>query len=138
MKKTSIVLLFAGLLISYAYLVSCNKNKTNKPVYLTDCGDSLVGSYVGADYCSSSGNSTYPCSITASTPTNIIFSYMGGAPNVTATVDCNNNTIAIPTQNFVGNYSISGTGTFTTNRIIINWNGLSLGQPISCSTTFTR
>lgn len=119
-------------------LVNCNKTKTNKPVYTTDCADSLVGSYVGSDYCSSSGQPAYPCSIVATTPTSITFSYLGGAANVTAIVDCEKNTITIPTQNFVGNYAISGSGTYTANRIIINWTGVTLGSSVNCSSTFTR
>ena len=132
------LLLVSGLLLSCAFLITCTKTKSNAPIYAVNCADSLIGIYTGSDYCSSSNQPAYPCSITAATPTNITFSILGGALNVNGTVDCGKNTITIPVQTFSGNYSISGNGTYTANRIIINWSGLSLGSPVNCSTTFTR
>jgi hypothetical protein len=137
-NRKKILLLISGLLLSGAFLITCSKTKSNAPVYATNCADSLIGVYVGSDYCSSSSQPSYSCSITAATPTNITFSNLSGALNVNGIIDCSKNTISIPSQTFPGNFSISGTGTYTANRIIINWSGLSLGSPVNCSTTFTR
>jgi hypothetical protein len=126
------LLLFAGLL-----LTNCNKKESGTVVYTGDCAHRIAGIYSGSDYCSSFGQPTYQSTISASDATNITFSNLGGA-TVTAVVDSIANTISIPTQTFPGNFSIAGTGTFTNNRIIINWSGLAYGAPITCSTTFTR
>jgi len=127
-------LLFSAVVLS----VSCGKSdNNNKPVYPTDCAHSLAGVYTGSDICSGSNPTAYTCTVTASTPTNVTFSNLYGYP-VNAVLDCNTNKITIPTQSFNGNVSIGGSGTYTSNRIIINWNGTSLGSAISCSTTYTR
>jgi hypothetical protein len=133
LKKKSLLLL-AVIVLS----VSCGKSdNNNKPVYPTNCEQSLAGIYTGSDICAGSNPTAYTCTITANTPGNITFSNLYGYP-VTAVLDCKNSKITIPTQSFSGNVSIGGSGTYTANRIIINWNGTSLGYPISCSTTYTR
>jgi len=137
-NRKKLLLLLSGLLLSSAFLTDCSKTKSNAPIYVVNCADSLIGVYAGSDYCSSSNQPSYSCSITAATPTNITFSNLNGAVNINGVVDCGKNTISIPSQTFPGNFSISGTGTYTANRIIINWSGLSLGSPVNCSTTFTR
>lgn len=117
-------------------LSGCGEKTNDNPIYPIDCGNYLVGSYSGSDYCASTGQNHYTCNILATTPTNITLSNLGGI-QVTAVVDCSKNTIEIPTQT-VSNFSISGSGTYTANRIVINWTGISAGGPINCSTTFTR
>ena len=112
------------------------ENKNNDPIYPTDCGNYLVGTYSGSYYCASTGQSYYSCNITVNTPTNITISNLGGI-QVTAIVDCSKNTLTIPTQT-VSNFSVSGSGTYTANRLVINWSGITAGVPINCSTTFTR
>jgi hypothetical protein len=126
------------LVLAVALSVSCSKSdKNNTPVYPTNCAQSLAGLYTGSDICSGSNPTAYTTTVTANTPTNVTFSNLNGYP-VTAVLDCSTNKITIPTQTFAGNISIGGTGTYTANRIIINWNGTSLGYPITCSTTYTR
>lgn len=126
-----------GLAIAMAMFFGACKEKTNNdPVYPTDCGNYLVGSYAGSDYCASTGQANYSCNILATTPTNITLSNLGGI-QVNAVVDCDKNTLTIPMQT-VSNFSISGSGTYTANRIVINWSGITSGVPINCSTTFTR
>ena len=136
MKTLKKITLFVFLAVALS--VSCSKSDNNNtPVYPTDCALSLAGIYTGSDFCSGSSPNAYTCTVTANTPTNITFSNLYGYP-VTATLDCSTNKITIPTQSFTGNISIGGSGTYTGNRIIINWNGTSLGIPLSCSTTYTR
>jgi len=139
MKKIVLLLLFAGISLSSMFLVNCKKKDTSTStiVYPIDCAHMLVGAYVGSDYCSVS-NPSYPTTITAADSTNITFSNLGGNGSVTAVVNCSKNSITIPTQTFPGGFSISGNGTYTTNRIIINWSGLSYGVPTNCSSTLTR
>lgn len=122
--------------ISSILFNGCKEETNDNPIYPVDCGNYLVGSYSGSDYCSSTGQTHYSCNILANTPTNITLSNLGGI-QVAAVVDCSKNTLSIPTQT-VGNFSISGTGTYTANRIVINWTGITSGVPINCSTTFTR
>lgn len=137
MKKNRSILLFSSLLLSCITLITCKKNETVTPVYPVDCAHRLAGVFVGSDHCNSSGQTTYSCTIMAIDSMNVTFSNMGGA-TVTAILDCGKNTIYIPTQTSAGNFSVSGNGTYTVNRIIINWSGLSLGIPINCTSTFTR
>ena len=140
MKKNIFFFFYLSLLLLVAFLITCTKNKdnnSNSPVYPSDCAHQLAGEYTGNDYCSSSGQTAYPCTILAIDSADITFSNLGGAA-VNAKLDCNKNTITIPTQTFPGNFSISGNGTYTANRIIITWSGLSLGTPVNCSTTYTR
>jgi hypothetical protein len=136
-RKRNILITACCFLLSVVLLINCTKKQDNTPVYPTDCGNNLVGTYSGSDYCSSAGQTPYQCSITANTPVNITISNMGGFA-VNAILTCNDNTVSVPTQTFAGNFSISGTGTFTANRIIINWSGISFGVPINCTSTYTR
>lgn len=126
----------ACVTVMAASFSSCHEDTQTGPIYPTDCGNYLVGTYAGSDYCASTGQTNYTCNIMANTPTNIRLSNLGGI-QVNAVVDCANNTITIPTQT-VGSYSISGNGTYTANRIVINWSGITAGVPINCSTTYTR
>lgn len=126
-----------AMIVSCVFLMMCSKStNSGSPVYPTDCAASLAGAYTGVDYCSGSGQLGYPCTVTATTPNNITISNLYGT-TVTATVDYYHNTVTIPTQSS-GYYSISGTGTYTANRIVINWTELSAGLPLNCSTTYTR
>ncbi|GAA4463467.1 hypothetical protein GCM10023093_12010 [Nemorincola caseinilytica] len=126
-----------GLLLSSGmFLGACKERTSSDPVYPDNCGNFLVGTYAGSDYCASTGQTHYSCNILATTPTNITLSNLGGI-QVNAIVDCEKNTLTIPTQT-VGNFSVSGSGTYTANRIVINWSGITAGMPINCSTTFTR
>jgi len=137
MAKRNTIFIFLLGLTAILFLITCSKTN-NTPIYTTNCADSLIGDYSGSDYCASSGQFSYTCNLSAATTTNITFSNLGSGTNVTAIVNCSNNTITIPSQTFSNNSSISGSGTYTANRIIINWSGLSLGSPVNCSTTLTR
>jgi len=130
-KKSVRLILALGIVLS-----GCKDKSNNDPVYPTDCGNYLVGTYSGSDYCASTGQNYYTCNIQAATTTNITLSSLGGVP-VTGIVNCNDNTIEIPTQT-VGTSSISGSGKYTANRIVINWSAITQGVPVNCSTTFTR
>lgn len=135
-SKTKILLSCLGLLAISTTLVFCNSKK-NTPVYPIDCGHRVAGVYMGNDYCASTGQSSYSTTIIARDSFNITFNYLSGYI-VAAILDCNNNTVTIPSQTFPGNFSISGTGTFNANRIILNWSGLSFGVPFNCNSTLTR
>ncbi len=137
LKAITTALSFCLLPVLSLLLTNCSKKDTGAVVYTGDCAHRIAGMYSGSDYCSSFGQPTYQSTITASDATNITFSNLGGA-TVTAVVDSVASTISIPTQTFPGYFSIAGTGTFTNNRIIINWSGLAYGAPVTCSTTFTR
>lgn len=139
MRKNTLILVSIGLVLFSTLLIICCKTSNSAPpvpVYATRCDSFLEGSYSGSDICSS-GQVSYTCNIISNTPGNITFSNLYGAM-VTATVDCANNKITIPTQTFSGNFSISGTGTYTANRITINWTGNSFGAPLNCTTYYTR
>ena len=137
MTNKYFLLPFLGLMLFSITLVYCTKKGSNTPVFPIDCAHQVAGVYNGSDYCTSAGQSTYSSTIIARDSINITFNYLSGVM-VTALLDCNGNTITIPTQSFPGNFSISGTGTYTRNRIIVNWSGLSYGVPVNCSSTLTR
>ncbi len=137
MKRGLLLSLLIMLPVTTMFFVRCDKKSTTTAVYPNDCAHLLAGAYLGSDYCNTSGQPTYPCTVTAIDSTNVTFSNLGGV-TVTAVLNCSNNTINIPTQSFAGNFSISGNGTYTANRIIIYWSGLSLGIPFNCNTTFTK
>ncbi len=136
-KTIASVLSISSLLAFSLLLTNCNKKDSTSQVFSGDCAHRIAGIYSCSDYCSSFGQPTYQSTITATDAVNITFSNLGGSM-VTAVVDSVAGTISIPTQTFPGNFSISGTATFTTNRIIVNWSGLAYGAPITCSTTLTR
>ena len=134
--QKKLLVLSCGLALLAIVAVCCTRKKDNKPVYPTACGFSLAGSYTGNDVCPSSGPTSYPCIITAVDSTRINFSNLYGTI-VQADVNCATNSLTlIPIT--MGGFSISGTGTYTANTIIINWNGGFAGTPMSCTTTFTR
>ena len=141
MQKANVVkrvlLLVLSLSLAVVFLITCSKSTSNTPVYPTNCATLLAGAYSGSDICASSGPSSYAATIISNTPGNITFSNIYGS-QVTATIDCANNTINIPTQTFPGNFSISGSGTYTANRVIINWTGSYPGSQLNCSTIYTR
>jgi hypothetical protein len=138
-KKRILFLLCCGLVFISVLFITCSKSSSSTPVYPTGCLDSLAGNYTGSDVCSSGGITTYPCIISASnSANNITIGTMAGLTAISATLDCSKNAITIPNQNLQGNYQIYGSGTYTSKKIVINWNGLSSGIPFSCTTTYTR
>ncbi len=126
-----------SLLLTSMLFNNCTKEEPGTPIYPENCANYLVGTYSGTDYCSASGQTPYSCSIIASTPVNITISHLGGV-TVNAILDCEKNTLTIPAQTFAGNFTITGSGTYTANRIVINWSGVSSGIPMNCNTTYTR
>jgi hypothetical protein len=134
--KKKIFLSCVGLLVLSTTLIFC-KSKKNTPVFPVDCGHLVAGVYMSSDYCASTGQSTYNTTIIARDSFNITFNNLSGVI-VAAILDCGNNSVTIPTQTFPGNFSISGTGTYNANRIILNWSGLSYGVPFNCNSTLTR
>ncbi len=128
---------FSGILLLSTTLIFCNKKENNSPVFPIDCAHNVAGVYTGNDYCASTGPATYSTTVIARDSINITFNNLSGV-QVAAILNCNDNTITIPTQTFPGNFSISGSGTYTTNRIILTWNGLSYGIPFNCNSTLTR
>jgi hypothetical protein len=117
-------------------LIFC-KSKQTTPIFPVDCGHRVAGVYMSSDYCASTGQTAYSTTIIARDTFNITFNNLSGVI-VAAILNCNDNTITIPTQTFPGNFSISGTGTYNANRIILNWSGLSYGVPFNCNSTLTR
>jgi len=108
----------------------------------TDCSLALLGRYNATSSC---GNAYGATIVEGGNPSTVIinnFAGLGGDCNVAATLNCNNNTLTIPTQVAVirsyKNVSVQGTGTFTASSLTVNYIYYSDSNVHNCSTVLNK
>lgn len=116
-------------------------NVTLKVAVKTDCSDEVVGTYTATSLCTSSGNQTGSVFISMTgTKNKVQLNNLWPVFNtVNATVDCSNSSITVPTQilQFSGQ-EISGTGTYNTDSVIINYTITNVGGGSETCTTVLK
>ncbi len=115
----------------------------NLTVRAADCASSLLGDLSGANECSNR-DYTYTATAVATGITDklqiINFGGYGSNTNTTVYLNCNENTLTIPSQN-IGNATIlEGSGTFTGNSMTITYTASNTpgGFPETCNVTLTK
>ncbi len=112
----------------------------NMTVMPTDCSVNLVDTAIAHDTCNI-GNYIYTVAITEgdSLYQVSITNLAGSASSVFADVNCPAATLTIPQQYISSNLSFAGTGTFTANKIVINYSTYNTSGPtVTCMMTINR
>jgi hypothetical protein len=120
---------------------SYDMNLIIKPI--SECGNRTVGQYLADDFCDNFGAMTYNTFVSPSGTNNRIFinnlgnTFSGGA---FANLNCDEGTLVIPQQTFLGSGTISGTGTFSSTQMDINYSFDFGGgsTPVTCHVVMTK
>lgn len=120
---------------------SYDMNLIIKPI--SECGSKTQGSYLADDLCDNFGAMTYNTFITLTGTNNKIFinnlgnTFSGGA---FANLNCDEGTLEIPKQTFLGSGTISGTGTFSSTQMEISYSFDFGGgsTPTNCHVVMTK
>ncbi len=112
-----------------------------KPI--SSCGNRTLGQYTADDLCDVFGPMTYNTFVSPTGINNRIFinnlgnTFSGGA---FANLNCEDGTLVIPQQAFLGNGTISGTGTFSSTQMDINYVFMAslTSTPVTCHVVMTK
>ena len=109
-----------------------------------NCATPLIGTLTGKNACSVAGDFTYTATaIATSTPDQMIINNFGGyGSNANATVylNCDNDSLTIPSQNIGNGTTLSGYGTYTATGMVIYYNATKTptGGSDNCTAIFTK
>jgi hypothetical protein len=113
----------------------------NLVVVTANCGFPLAGNYSGSNACTSA-NYSYSSIITANGGNTINIQNLGGYgsnSNVTATVNCNTDSVMIAKQADGNGDTLVGVGTFTANQLVIYYKKTTqVAGSDSCVATLNR
>ena len=116
----------------------------NLTVIPADCATTLLGNMTGSNACTVTGSYTYAATGVASgTPNTLIINNFGGygpTANATVLLNCDNDSLTIPSQTIGNGATLKGYGTFTANSMWIYYTASSTptGTAESCSINFTK
>ena len=116
----------------------------NLTVIPADCATTLLGTITGHNACSAAGTTSYTATATATgTPNQLQITNFGGyGPTAIATVylNCDNDSLTIPSGPIGNGATLSGKGTFTATGMVIYYTATStpFGYPDNCVATFTK
>ncbi len=120
---------------------SYDMNLIIKPI--SECGNKASGQYLADDLCDNIGSMTYTTQVFPSGTNNKVFiSNFGNtfSSSVFANLNCEEGTLDIPKQAFLGSGTISGTGTFSSTQMDISYSfdfgGGSI--PTNCHVVMTK
>lgn len=119
-----------------------SKTYTFNLIVKENCITPLIGTYSTTESCSISGDLAYNCAITTgSTSTTVQLTGFGDYINgniINATIDCDSKTITIPSQAVTSGITISGSGTFSGNTLVINYTAVTSSNTESCTATLVK
>jgi hypothetical protein len=107
-----------------------------------NCASLFNGTLSGSNACTS-GGFTYS-SAASSTASGVLsinnFGGYGTNTNASVVFDCQNNTLSLTSQNIGNGITVSGSGTFTTSSMVINYTATNVpsGGNDACTVTYTK
>lgn len=112
-------------------------------VAISECASKLIGSYMAVDACDTTTSVEYPVTVNpVFNKTNRVvmsgfFNGSSSSSSVMANLECNGKTLTLPKQNIMF-YEVSGSGTYTKEKITVEYVVMSAFDTVICKTVLTR
>ena len=129
-------------LVAHSYSTGIRRYNFTLGVVTASCGYSMAGSYNGSNACASS-NYNYVTTANTASGDSLTLVNFGGYGTITSTgvqLNCNTDSLTIPTQVIGNGVTLTGKGYFTANRMVINYIALNTpgGFNDTCTAILTR
>ncbi len=112
----------------------------NLTVIPADCATSLLGSLSGHNACSVTGNTSHTATSTWVAQNTLSVNDFGGYgtnTNTTVYLNCDNDSLAIPSQNIGNGVVLQGSGTFTASGMSVTYNTTGTSTD-NCTVTYAK
>lgn len=114
----------------------------NLTVIPANCASYLLGTFTGSNACTAR-SFTYPADVTSPAVNKLSINNFGGygtGTNTIVDVNCNHDSLTIPSQNIGNGTTLSGYGVFSSNKMTIYYTAINTpgGFPETCTATLTK
>ena len=112
----------------------------NLTVIPADCATNLLGSLTGHNACSITGTTSHVATATSTAQNTLNVNNFGGYgtnTNTTVILNCDNDSLSIPSQNIGNGVVLTGSGTFTASGMSVTYSTTGISTD-NCTVTYSK